>query len=406
MPHAYDRKGKNMAYSWNPVEPLMLVGEKVQANKREIYVTCPFCGSKRFAYNTIKGIGQCWSCEKTADSAKYYATAMNMSLYEARKDIEERLGIIDSSSIDKASIPPRIVYSTKATNEATKAKSEVLDRTYRAFLSELTLSEKNRAMLRARGMSDAEMTAREYKTFPSMSEINYFNLCKKLLADGCILEGVPGFYMYKGAWTFVQLTKGIIMPQKNYQDQIVGLQIRKDDDLRSYIEELGDYEAKCAWFSSKNREHGCGANADVHYACDFKYDSNSKLWRPVCKDGFVLTEGIMKADIVHHLQNNLPVIAVPGVHALENLKKELERIKGMGVETILLCYDMDYKTNPNVQKALEKTKALIEEKGLRCKSMMWETKIIVNGKEQDLLKGLDDYLAYTSLGIVPQIKHK
>lgn len=393
-----------MGYSWTPMEPIILCGEKVAANKREVYITCPFCGGKRFSFNTVKGIGHCWACEQTADSAKYYATANNLSLYEARKEIEERLGIKPSSTF--TNIPPRIVYNTKVTNEAQRAYDDVLDRTYRAFLSELTLSEKNRAMLIARGMSDTEICARDYKTFPSMSEVNYFNLCKKLIADGCVLEGVPGFYMYKGAWTFVQLTKGIIMPRKNIKDQIVGLQIRKDDDLRSYIEELGDYEAKCAWFSSKNRESGCGATAGVHYACDFRYDATTCKWVPVFDDGFVLTEGIMKGDIVHHLQNNLPVLCVPGVHATEGLKKELEMLKNMGLKTILLCYDMDYRTNPNVKKALEKTKEIIESFGLKCKAMQWETKIMVNGEEKDLLKGIDDYLAFTSLGIIPQIKKK
>lgn len=397
-----------MGYSWQPYEPLSLLGIQINPHKTEVYIKCPFCGGKRFAFNTVKGIGHCWSCQQTADSAKYYATEMNLSLYDARKEIEDRLGISNNySNSNPAPLPPRIVCNTQK-EEAKKAPDEVLDKTYRAFLAELTLSEKNRAMLLARGLSDEEIVALEYKTFPNRSNVDFFKLCKRLLMDGCVLEGVPGFFKAKtGDWTFVQLTQGIVMPQRNYKDQIIGLQIRKDDDLRSYIEEIGDYEAKCAWFSSKNRTGGCGANALTHYACDFKYDAGTKKWLPVFEDGFVLTEGIMKGDIIHFFQRNLPVIAVPGVHALNNLKEELERLKSLGVKTILHAYDMDYKTNPNVQKQLVKTKEIIEEVGLRYKLLEWETKITVeNGKQEDLLKGLDDYLAYCSLGIVPKVIKK
>lgn len=392
-------------YRWDTISPLELCGVKVPRGKSEVYIQCPYCGSKRFAYNTDKGIGKCFSCEKAADSAKYYAVATGQSLDEARRDIETRLGLVDEKG-KATTLPPRIVYKPEEKKEAQRASDEVCDKTYRTFLSMLTLSEKNRYMLLARGLSDSEIIVLDYKTFPGMSEVNYFGICKSLIAEGCTLEGVPGFYKHNGSWTFVQLTKGIIMPQKNSLDQIVGLQIRKDDDLRVWNEEMGEYEAKCAWFSSKNREGGCGANANVHYACDFKFDRSEKTWHPVFKDGFVLTEGIMKADIVHHLRPNLPVIAVPGVHALKGLEKELRALKNFGVESIVLCYDMDYKTNPNVQAALKKTEELIKSIGLRCKPLDWETKVDINGEEIDLLKGIDDYLAFCEKGIVPQIKEK
>lgn len=390
---------KTMAYSWHPCDPIELLGIRINRNKTEAMIPCPFCGSKRFGFNTTKGIGHCWSCEKNADSARYYAVSTGMSLYDARKDIEQRLGYTPSAP---ENVPRRVVYNTQK-KEVQRASDEVLDRTYRAFLSELTLSEKNKNMLLARGFSEDEIAAREYKTFPNKSNIDFFSLCRRIQAEGCVLTGVPGFYKtIKGDFTFVQLTPGIIMPQRNHKDQIIGLQIRKDDDLRCYVEEIGDYEAKCAWFSSKNREAGCGAKAGVHYACDFRYDSQNQKWLPVFSTGFVLTEGIMKGDLTHALQKNLPVISVPGVHAISHLSIELQRLKEFGVDTILLCYDMDYKTNKNVAASLEKTKKMIEDLGLRCKPMEWETS--VEGK--NVLKGIDDYLAYCKLGIIPEIKEK
>lgn len=394
-----------MAYSWNPLEVMDLLGIRIDSRKTEAMIVCPFCNSKRFGFNTVKGIGQCWSCQQAADSARYYATVMGMSLNEARKDIEARLGIENKFGKVVRTLPPRVVYNTKK-EEVTRIDDKELDRTYRAFLSELTLSEKNRAMLQSRGFSDNEIEALMYKTFPNRSNVDFLAICERLLKAGCKLEGVPGFYKQKdGRYTFIQLTQGIIMPQKNHRDQICGLQIRKDDDLRCYIEETGDLEKKCAWFTSKNRDGGCPATARIHYACDWTYDTHKGIWKPLFPDGgFVLTEGIMKADLTHFLQPNLPVISVPGVNALNYLEQELRKLKEYGVTTILSCYDMDYKTNPNVQTALEKTKNMIEEIGLRYKRLDWETEITINGKPTSVLKGIDDYLAYCALGIIPEIK--
>lgn len=392
-----------MAYSWHPREVFQLLGIDI-ADRTEVFIACPFCGSKRFGFNTLKGIGKCWNCQKGADSASYYAVSTGQSLYDARKDIEQRLGIISNS--DGTVAPPRIVYKEKKVTEEEKANPEVLDDTYRAFLAELTLSEKNKLHLLSRGMTEKEILAKNYKTMPRRDEIDFFALCRRLQTNGHVLKGVPGFFKTKsGDYTFIQLTKGIIMPLVNHKNQIIGLQIRKDDDLRVMLEEDGELEAKCAWFSSKNRDGGCGANAEVHYACDFIYDTANNEYRPVFEEGFMLTEGIMKADIAHQAQPNVPIISVPGVHALGALKRELLRLKAWGVKIILLCYDMDYLTNPNVQEALKKTEQMIEEVGLICKKRNWETNVTVNGETYNL-NGIDDYLVFAKYGIVPHVKIK
>ena len=396
-----------MAYSWNNADAMALCN--VIIKRKESMIKCPFCGGKRFGFNAEKGIGKCFQCNGSADTASYYAATYNMSLNEARKEIEGRLGIVSNRNIEKR--PEKIVYQEDGANfterEAQRAADEVLDRTYRAFLEKLPLTEKSRHLLLARGFSEDEITSLGYKTFPNKEEVNFFDICKQLQKEGCILEGVPGFFKCKnGNYTFRQTKEGIVMPQKDYFNRITGLQIRKYDDLRVYLDDEERMEGKCAWFSSADRNGGCGAQARVHYACDFKFCPEDQKWRPVHQKGFLLTEGIMKGDITHFLQPNLPVIAVPGVHALNYLGTELKRLKKAGVEVILLAYDMDYQTNPNVQEALENTRKLIEQTGLRCKPFTWETNVVIDGESHNLLKGIDDYLAYVKLGIVPQIKKK
>lgn len=397
-----------MAYKWTPLEALSLLGINVP-NRTEVYITCPKCGGKRFSFNTAKGIGKCFQCDFGADSASYYAVSMNLSLKDARRDIERKLGLVpDAANNTGATVTPRprVVYTPKIQEEE-KAPAEVLDDTYRAFLAELTLSEKNRSMLKARGLSDSEIDDLGYKTLPRYEEIDFFALCRRLQRDGHILKGVPGFYKTKkgmGDYTFIQLTKGIIMPLVNINNQITGLQIRKDDDLRVYLEEIGDVEQKCGWFSSKNRDGGTAASADVHYACDFKFNRSKGIYEPIIPEkGVMLTEGIMKADITHFCQPNIPVIAVPGVNAINKLKEELLKLKELGLEVVLLAYDMDYATNKNVEKALAKTEEVIKECGLRLKKYDWPAKVNIEGKDINL-NGIDDYLVFAKFGIFPLVK--
>lgn len=394
-----------MAYSWRPEEVFRLLGMSVP-NRNEIYIECPFCGSKRFGFNMLKGIGKCWSCSKGADSAQYYAVATGQSLNEARYDIERRIGIRDDNGKKRGEneIPQRIVYKRPEIKEEVIASPELLDDAYRAFLAELSLNQKNHDHLLSRGMSEQEFLSRLYRTFPTWDKSSFFSICRRLQIDGHLLKGVPGFFKYNGDYTFVRFTPGILMPLVNYQNQITGLQLRKDDDLR-VIKENGELEDKCAWFSSPNRDGGAGVIAGVHYACDFIYDKEAGCYKPVFEDGFMLTEGIMKADIAHMCQPNIPVISVPGVNATTQLETELKRLASWGVKTILVCFDMDYKTNPNVQNALKKVNNLIEACGMKVKQGNWETHVTVGGETYNL-NGIDDYLVFAKYGIVPHVKIK
>ena len=203
------------------------------------------------------------------------------------------------------------------------------------------------------------------------------------------------------------MTKGIIMPQVNVHNQITGLQVRKDDDLR------GRDEPKCGWFSSKDRYDGCGACANVHYACDFFYNVGKHRYDPVIPEengvkGVLLTEGIMKADIAHFCLPNCPVISVPGVNATKQLSGELKYLRDeYGVNAVALAYDMDYKTNKHVQDALEKTKEIINGLGLKLIQKEWlmTVKVIKDGQEKEvILNGIDDFLVFAKYGIYPEVK--
>ena len=385
-------------YSWSCSDVLTLLGVKYNPNKEEQTIKCPFCGSSRFGMNIKKGTGHCFKCSATADSASYYAAETGLSLNDARDDIKKRLNIPNSNG----KLPERKVFKEPETEET--APIEVRDATYRTFLNELTLSQKNYDNLLARGFSSDDIAAKGYKTYPSANEISFEDLCRRLQKEGCRLEGVPGFFKNsKGEWTFPRLTQGIIIPQISVNNQIEGFQIRKDDDLRR--EHDGELEEKCVWFSSKGRSHGAAAHTCVHIATDFIFDREKTKYVPVLHgDKVTLTEGGMKADLCTCiLEGRASFIAVQGVHSLKPLEATLRELKKYGLKTINLAFDMDYLTNPNVKSSMQKVTALIKELGLNLNNMMnWEYKRQDKNGNSFFLKGIDDYLAYEYKKVIPR----
>lgn len=374
----------------------------------------------------VKGVGMCYQCGGTADSARYYATVMNMGQYDARKDIERRLGIEQGGSpVEKS---PRIVCKPTV-YEGTLPSDDVLDDSYRAFLSEISLSDKNRNMLLNRGFDNSTIDALQYRTLPTQDDMNLFDLCRSLQGidpktrerdsnrESHILENVPGFFRCrrgKGDYTIAQMTKGIIMPQVNVHNQITGLQIRKDDDLRVYKEEEGRYEEKYGWFSSNGMHSGCKANADVHFACDFSYNAPKQRFDPVIPEtngvkGIFLTEGIMKADICHFCLPAIPFISVPAITYINRLEKALRYLRDeYGLKLVRMAFDMDYNATDKGRQALDKVQKIIKGLGLICaEPATWlpDAKVMEENEEKNVhLSGFDDFLVFANFGIYPQVK--
>ena len=111
----------------------------------------------------------------------------------------------------------------------------------------------------------------------------------------------------------------------------------------------------------------------------------------------------MKADLVHAFTGK-PVISVAGVNSTTYLEQTLSYLKKLGITGICHAYDMDYQSNEKVAKQLQKTKEIIIAAGMEYKMLTWQTSVPVDGQERELLKGLDDYLAYIKKGIIPKLK--
>ncbi len=229
---------------------------------------------------------------------------------------------------------------------------------YSALLSEhLSLSEQHLEALRARGLSDAAIARNGYGSTPD--DIGDVDVVAPLG-----LEGVPGFYKQAGKWRLVSIAQGILIPVRDSQGHIRGLQIRRDD--------TSDGRGKYFWLSSANRPSGTSSGAPVHFSKPQLIPNTTEI---------LITEGALKADVCAHLLG-VPVIAAAGVNNFgaefaANLKKRFPQL----TKTII-AFDADFRTKPQVKDALIKLKRSLMVADFTPVVRVWPP----------AFKGLDDYL--------------
>ena len=195
-----------------------------------------------------------------------------------------------------------------------------------------------------------------YKTTPV---IGMKALAKQLMNEGLYLAGVPGFYKTdSGEWSFINEKRGILIPVREEHGSIQGLQIRRDNVTRR----------KFRWVSSVGKNDGCGAEAWAHLAGP-------------PRQTILLTEGPMKADVIHNLTGQT-VVAVPGVSSLTHLERMLTYLREMGTTKIMTAFDMDFLSNPNVQNGYNNLVGMLSSMGFVYGTYLWNPQY----------KGLDDYI--------------
>lgn len=316
-----------------------------------INIPCPQCDSgkgRHLNIDLVKNVFRCPKCGWSGGVFDLYAYYTGLPRKGIRSIILARLGTEDCPIVKKPKI--EIVPEMPQTDIDTR------DQTYRALLNKLTLASDHRDNLRKRGLSDDLIDSLGYKTTPV---IGMSLISKQLIKEGLYLAGVPGFYRQDdGSWTLRMEKRGIMIPVKDSGGRIQGIQIRRDNTEKR----------KFRWLSSSGQVDGCAAKTWVHVA-------------GVPSEIMFLTEGPMKADIIHAL-SGYGVIAVPGVSSLGFLPDTLRKLKGMGLQKIMTCFDMDMICNPFVQDAQKQLGALLEQEKFTFGTYFWNP----------AYKGLDDYL--------------
>ena len=152
--------------------------------------------------------------------------------------------------------------------------------------------------------------------------------------------------------------RGILIPARDPDGKIQGLQLRMDNESKR----------KFRWISSIGKQDGTKAECWTHLAGQPQHT-------------VILTEGPMKADVIHHLTGDT-VLAVPGVNSLTHLEETLVYLKEHGTSHIMTAFDMDYLTNPNVDSGYARLREILSRVGMQYGTYLWDPQY----------KGLDDYI--------------
>lgn len=341
------------------VSVLGLLGASYGRN--DYYISCPECDAgskgKHLNINLKKDVFRCPKCGISGGMFDLYSLLSGVPRDRARNALVDAIGNPGSVQHIQYNKTVKASEQNKDTvKESNLATIEIRDTAYRAFLSKLTLAPDHRDNLQSRGLTDSEIDSLGYKTITS----NGLTGISKCLSDsGIVLRGVPVFFITKdGVWSFSHTRRGILVPVKDRYGRIQGMQLRLDNETKR----------KYRWISSGEMNMGCKAFGWTHLA-------------GVPSERILITEGPMKADIIHAL-SGLNILAVPGVNALTELEKSLLILKENGTRHIMTAFDMDMLSNPHVQKGYYNLIALIYKMGFKFGTYLWNEKY----------KGLDDYI--------------
>ena len=191
---------------------------------------------------------------------------------------------------------------------------------------------------------------------------------------------MPGFFTKNGSWDMASCRDpGILIPVCTKDDRIQGLQIRLDDPPPKIVyDSLGNKTVKKGdrfrWLSSRGKyyENGTGIPSYIHVVGDLHSDT------------LHITEGAMKADVASYLSGGELFIGLTGV---QNTRFLEEVVQELHPKRIVECVDMDVRTNPHVQRAQSKIRAI-------CMPLCGDYRTFTWPASQ---KGIDDWLLFQKL---------
>lgn len=239
-----------------------------------------------------------------------------------------------------------------------KASPELISQVYDTLLNCLVLEDKHLNQLKARGLSEKTIFRNGYRSVPT--KVDGQIVCK-YLGDLYNLDFVPGFYQDETRRMNVK-GSGIFIPYLDLNRAIRGMQIRPDRSSLKYL-----------WFSSNDMYKGASSGSFIHYARPDIARAKKEIY---------ITEGGLKADCIAEL-GNVGVAAIAGVNAVSYDTIVSEIKQGLPeVEKIILAFDADWKSNPQVKNALVNLNEVVS-KTFKVEIEDWDIK---QGK------GLDDKL--------------
>lgn len=263
--------------------------KKTKQIGNNIYVTCPFCQSRKekngyMKVNILNNLYRCDKCESSGTAIELYAKSKYMTNKQAFKQLLKEEPVLDN-------IP--YIYNNPVKDELYR------DIVYNSLLEMQKLNNKHMEKLKKIGLSEDYIIKNKFKSIET-NEKKKKEICINLQEQGLKLDGIPGFFQdIDFKWTY-KSHKGIFIPVF-LDNRIQGLRIFLDEQYRNDTQNI--------WFSSNNQYNGTKANNFITILKDETcswldmYNSNNKT-------GLIIATEIILA---HKLFNNTNkvVIGIP-----------------------------------------------------------------------------------------------
>jgi hypothetical protein len=329
-------------------------------NWKEVSKSSPCTVCDKPDWCSLRDDGARAACRRIADGATSVKTdRAGVPVYIHRLNGAERAagnGYVHPGHLRR---PPS---SQKAVEGVEAADADTLHRAYTFIVEAPALSAEHREALHNRGLPDAEIDGRGYRSFPFNGRRELALRLIDLLGED-VCRHVPGFLPAndKRGPTLAG-PEGLLIPCRDVEGRIVALKIRRDA--------AGNGKGKYVYVSSANRG-GAGPGAPVHV--------------PIGVTGPVelvrLTEGELKADVATVLSGVPTIGAGAGV---AGWRACLPVIRTLGAKTVRVAFDRDAQTNQHVARALLECVEALPGEGFAVELERWP---------EAAGKGIDDSLA-------------
>ncbi len=216
-----------------------------------------------------------------------------------------------------------------------------------------------------RGLSETEIRQRWYASHRREGRREIAAAMVAEFGEATLRDHLPGLYWSKRGNTDDERpdlagTTGILVPFRDVERRIVGLQIRADQATATH----GRY----SWFSSIGKEGGCGSGSPIHISSPIGPMTDARLW---------VTEGPIKADIAS-TRRGAVFAAMPGVSS--GRAEVIDTARQLHAPAAVIAFDRDAETNPHVMLARDALASEFAAAGFPVLLAEWD----------DASKGIDD----------------
>ena len=188
----------------------------------EVEARCPYCCDHRYRMylNRLTNMFYCHNCGTGGNAVTLYSSFNPKGV--SLKNYESYNALLNEPSVRRHDVPVEPEKSKIQIREI-RERNEI----YTGLLKLLRLEKEHFTNLLNRGLDSERIARNMYRSFPTDNAERQW-ICDSLAAR-YDLHGMPGFYRTDGIWHIAAFKSGILIPIRDKQNLIQGLQIRFDN---------------------------------------------------------------------------------------------------------------------------------------------------------------------------------